>query len=120
MPVQDDAAGDVLDLGGDEPIDADSIKSSEDLLSSAPAKPATVREGAARYFEFKDGKSSKFWEILLEREKHTVRFGRIGTDGQSQAKAFADAAAAARDADRLVQEKLRKGYREINSPGHRD
>jgi predicted DNA-binding WGR domain protein len=39
-----------------------------------------------------------------------VRFGRIGTPGQSQTKAFADEAKAKREADSLIAEKLKKGY----------
>jgi predicted DNA-binding WGR domain protein len=112
-PVDRSPAIDVLDLDGDGPADSDSNPGAENLISPAPANPSPVHDGAVRYFEFKDDKSSKFWEILLHQARHTVRFGRIGSEGQSQTKEFPDAAAAARDADRLVQEKLRKGYREI-------
>ena len=66
-----------------------------------------------RYFEFVDEKSSKFWEIVLSRLDVKVRYGKIGTDGQRQDRAFADAAAAGKHADKLVAEKLGKGYREI-------
>jgi predicted DNA-binding WGR domain protein len=114
-PVDAGPAEEILDLDGDGSANSSSIRDADELLSTVAAQSTPLRDGAARYFEFKDDKSNKFWEILLERNQHTVRFGRIGTDGQSQTKAFADAAAAARDADRLVQEKLRKGYREITS-----
>ncbi|REJ91429.1 MAG: WGR domain-containing protein [Planctomycetota bacterium] len=67
---------------------------------------------AGRYFEFVDGKSSKFWEISRTGNEHTVRFGRIGTNGQSKTKEFADGEVAKRDAERLIREKLRKGYEE--------
>jgi len=40
----------------------------------------------------------------------TVRFGRIGTPGQSQTKTFADEAKAKREAQNMVAEKLKKGY----------
>ena len=43
----------------------------------------------------------------------TVRFGRIGSNGQTQTKSFADAAAATRHADKLILEKQEKGYREV-------
>jgi len=36
-----------------------------------------------RYFELVDEKSSKFWEISVLGEKLTVRYGKIGTDGQT-------------------------------------
>ncbi len=39
-----------------------------------------------RTFEFKDSKSNKFWNIELSGSSFTVTFGRIGTNGQAQAK----------------------------------
>ncbi|MCC6995156.1 MAG: WGR domain-containing protein [Deltaproteobacteria bacterium] len=65
--------------------------------------------------EFVGGSSAKFWEIDVSGARHTVRFGRLGTDGQSKVKAFADAVAAKVDADKLVAEKLKKGYRAAKS-----
>ena len=43
----------------------------------------------------------------------TVRYGRIGTQGQTNTKSFPDEAAAARHAEKLIQEKTGKGYREV-------
>jgi predicted DNA-binding WGR domain protein len=63
----------------------------------------------ARY-ELVDQASSKFWEIALDGAGFTVRFGRIGTDGQSQIKTFPSAAAALAEHDKLVREKVKKGY----------
>lgn len=42
-----------------------------------------------------------------------MRFGRIGTNGQTQTKQFPDAARAKREMDKLVLEKVRKGYIEV-------
>jgi predicted DNA-binding WGR domain protein len=44
-----------------------------------------------------------------------VRFGRIGTPGQSQTKTFADDEAAKREAESLAAQKLKKGYVEKKS-----
>jgi len=68
-----------------------------------------------RTFEFKDGKSNKFWNIELSGKSFTVTFGRIGTAGQTQEKAFPSDAAARTAHDKLVAEKLGKGYVEISS-----
>ncbi len=65
-----------------------------------------------RYFEFIGGTSAKFWEAAVGGNQVTVRFGRIGTPGQSQTNTFPDAAAAARHADRLIATKIGKGYAE--------
>jgi predicted DNA-binding WGR domain protein/3-methyladenine DNA glycosylase AlkC len=71
--------------------------------------------GQIRRFEFNDGKSSKYWEIEVDGEQFTVRYGKIGTAGQSQVKDFADAAAASKAADKLIAEKTGKGYQEVGA-----
>jgi predicted DNA-binding WGR domain protein len=63
-----------------------------------------------RHFEFKDEKSSKFWEVTQTDESVTVRYGKTSTAGQSQAKALVDAAAATKHVQKLIAEKLGKGY----------
>jgi predicted DNA-binding WGR domain protein len=62
------------------------------------------------YLECVEGGSKRFWEIIIDGSRHTVRFGRIGSDGQSRTKSFADYTAARSDAERLIREKLAKGY----------
>ena len=70
-----------------------------------------------RRFEFSDDKSNKFWEITVDGAEHTVRYGRMGTDGQSKTKSFEDAEAAAKDADKLIKSKTKKGYEEVAGDG---
>lgn len=59
---------------------------------------------------YMDAKSSKFWNIQLEGSSHTVTYGRIGSAGQSATKNFASEELARKDAEKLVKEKLGKGY----------
>lgn len=66
-----------------------------------------------RRFELIEGKSSKFWEVEQAGASVTVRFGRMGTQGQVQTKTLADAAAAKKEHDRLVKEKTGRGYAEV-------
>jgi predicted DNA-binding WGR domain protein len=70
-----------------------------------------------RYFEFvgadssrASGQAEKFWEISVSKSEITVRFGKIGANGQSTLKSFPDASAALREAEKLIAEKIRKGY----------
>jgi predicted DNA-binding WGR domain protein len=65
-----------------------------------------------RQFEFVAGNSSKFWDVSVANCTVTICFGRIGTSGQSQTKEFADASSAQRHADKMIAEKIRKGYLE--------
>ena len=71
---------------------------------------AKLAGSETRRFEFVGGSSSKFWEATLAGAALTVRFGRIGTPGQSQTKHFADAAKARSERDKFAAEKLKKGY----------
>jgi predicted DNA-binding WGR domain protein len=66
-------------------------------------------------FEFRDDKSAKFWSIELQGKSFTVRFGKLGTAGQTQTKDFADEAKAKKEYDKVVAEKVKKGYVETAS-----
>lgn len=68
-----------------------------------------------RRYEFVEGSSKKFWEIELEGESFTTRWGRIGTDGQEKTQDFDSAADARKAHDKLVAEKEKKGYRLVGS-----
>ena len=65
-----------------------------------------------RSFEFVAGNSAKFWEIHRDGCDVTVRFGRIGSEGQTIPKTLSDKKATAHYADKLVAQKLAKGYAE--------
>jgi predicted DNA-binding WGR domain protein len=60
--------------------------------------------------EYVYGSSAKFYEVSVLGNEVTICFGRIGTAGQRQSKSFGDALLAAKHADKLVKQKLAKGY----------
>ena len=66
-----------------------------------------------RRFELVEGTSNKFWEVALDGADVTVRFGRIGTNGQTKTKTHASPEAARKDHDKLVKEKTSGGYTEV-------
>lgn len=70
---------------------------------------------STRTFEYKDDKSSKFWEVTQAGSSVMLRYGRTGSDGQTQEKMFSDSAAASKHVAKLVAEKSGKGYVEIGS-----
>ena len=84
-----------------------------DAATKAKAEAAAAEgvEGL-RYFEYSDGKSNKFWEISVDGASHTVRYGRIGTDGTTKTKEFDDEDEAMADAQKLIAQKVKKGYEE--------
>ena len=96
-PTQVDSGVDLASLAGDE---------------HAGDNRSTPADALRKYLEYRGGTSQKFWEITLCGAQHTVRFGRIGAQGQSRTKSFADEATANRDYKRLIREKLAKGYEE--------
>ena len=59
-----------------------------------------------RRFEFIDEKSRKFWEIVLDGAEVTIRFGRVGTAGQTSKKSFSTTDEARRHHDKMVGEKV--------------
>jgi predicted DNA-binding WGR domain protein len=61
-------------------------------------------------YEFSEGSSNKFWEIELDGTSFTTTYGRIGTEGQTSLKEFDSEEAAAREYEKLVAEKVKKGY----------
>ncbi len=79
---------------------------------AAPAAPVTVEPGFRR-FEFSEGSSNKFWEVKVEGEQQIVRFGKIGTPGQTKEKDFDSAGEAKADTKKLIAEKTGKGYLEV-------
>ncbi len=60
-----------------------------------------------RYESIKD---NKFWEIKTEGKRLLIHFGRVGTQGQTQVKTFADIDSAEKEKQKLVEEKLTTGY----------
>jgi predicted DNA-binding WGR domain protein len=61
-------------------------------------------------YEFKEGTSSKFWEITLDGSSFTTTYGKIGTDGQTTIKEWDSDDKAKKEYDKLIAEKTKKGY----------
>ncbi|MEM7015134.1 MAG: WGR domain-containing protein, partial [Verrucomicrobiota bacterium] len=70
-----------------------------------------------RELVYMDAKSKKFWNIELDGTSHTVKYGRIGTDGQSSTKDFPSEDKARASMEKLVKQKLSKGYVDAEGAG---
>jgi len=66
--------------------------------------------GSVASLRFEQGASRKFWKAVLIGAELTVTFGRIGSAGQANLKVFESVERARREMEKLVAEKLRKGY----------
>jgi len=67
-----------------------------------------------RYFELVNDKSSKFWEVSVTGKYLTIRYGKISTDGQTTTKEFRTPIEAKTQADKLIIDKIEKGYISID------
>lgn len=70
----------------------------------------TARAAPTRY-EYHSETSQKFWEGSVKGAAFIVRFGRIGTDGQTRTTTHASASAARDELLRRTREKLAEGYK---------
>src|SRR4051794_31717597 len=73
------------------------------------------KEQAMRTFQFSDAKSHKFWNIEVSGTSFTVNYGKVGAAGQTQTKTYASADKAQAEADKLIQQKIKKGYHETTA-----
>ena len=56
------------------------------------------------------GSSHKFYEVLINNTELSIRYGRIGDSGQVQTKNFPSIEKAKAEAQKKINEKLKKGY----------
>lgn len=66
-----------------------------------------------RRFEYIKGNAAKFWEVFRRGELITTTSGKIGTEGQTKNKSYADYMAAEVDFDRLIRDKIKRGFMEV-------
>ena len=67
------------------------------------------------YFINQTGESNKFWTIEQVQNSYTVQWGKIGTEGRTNSKEFADEDECKSEIAKLVKEKLSKGYSIVDS-----
>ena len=68
-----------------------------------------------RTFIFKEGSSQKFWSIEIIGTGFTVNYGKLNTTGQSSSKSFETKEKCQKEADKLIAEKVKKGYQELTN-----
>jgi predicted DNA-binding WGR domain protein len=87
------------------------------LHDEVPAQPLMPKgmydQLAFTRLEYVSGTSNKFWEAAVDESKFIVRFGRIGTKGQTQIKSFSSPEIAEGEKQKQVNEKVEKGYKKM-------
>lgn len=66
-----------------------------------------------RRFEYIQGNQAKFWEVSRHNATLTIASGRIGGAPKTRTKQLVDFMAAEQEFDRLIRDKLRRGYVEV-------
>ncbi len=86
--------------------------SAPEPVAVAPAAPASAASGNRTYLELSEdsGSSHKFYEVIVDKTKVSIRYGRIGDSGQSSEQKFGSVSEAEAFAKKKVGEKTRKGY----------
>lgn len=112
--LRSDAGSDVTPA--DKKTSTKSSRKNPQTTKKSVAEPVAESVSEFRYFEFVDGKSSKFWEVSVNGNDVTVRYGRIGTDGQTNTKTLDSAQSAQAHAEKLIAQKTGKGYAETDRP----
>lgn len=59
---------------------------------------------------YQDTQSNKFWQINVNETSFVVTYGKVGTTGAVKTKTFETAAMCEKEAQKLIQSKLKKGY----------
>ena len=81
-------------------------------LINEPLETSTIELIFIKLASTENG-SNKFWDAACDGNKMVVRFGKTGTKGQTQIKTFADYEAAEKERQKMITEKLAKGYHKI-------
>lgn len=102
-----------VDLSKAKGVEAPLVDASKSHSDAARGAPSSA-DGWQRY-ECIEGGASKFWEVTVEGCAMNIRFGKIGTSGQAQAKSFTSEEKALAERDKLIREKTKKGYRSASS-----
>lgn len=65
-----------------------------------------------RHLIYNDNASDKFWKIETAENSFNITYGRTGSSGQTLNKTFSTVEACREEAEKLINEKLKKGYQE--------
>ena len=78
--------------------------------NEAPTRPATTQDFRLRLEHEDEG---KFWEVKVVGTKHYIKFGKIGSPGQTRLTEIGSATGARADADKRAMQKRKEGYSNV-------
>lgn len=69
-----------------------------------------------RKFVYQSETSNKYWNISVQEQLQIINFGKLGTKGRETVKDFGNKENCLHNSNKLIQQKLKKGYTEILTP----
>ncbi|MGE0404526.1 MAG: DNA ligase, partial [Kofleriaceae bacterium] len=82
----------------------------DDDMDEAPTRPATTKDFKLRLEHEDEG---KFWEVEVKGTKHYIKFGKIGSPGQTRLTEVGSATGAYADAHKRAMQKRKEGYANV-------
>jgi len=78
---------------------------------SMPVRPAEpIASTGARRFTYGSGETGRFWEAAQRGNVVTMRFGALGSEGQTKTRAFPSEAVAREALEEMIADKLDDGF----------
>lgn len=113
-PVAEIAVEEITELTGIVEAEPELTKQTEEIAPTPALSIPGFENVEFERFVFTDATSNKFWEAATQEDKLIVRYGRMGSKGQVQIKTFADTASVEKEKEKMIREKLGKGYKRVN------
>ena len=82
----------------------------DDDGDEAPTRPATSKDFKLRLEHEDEG---KFWEVEVKGTKHYIKFGKLGSPGQTRLTEVGSATGAFADAQKRAMQKRKEGYENV-------
>lgn len=98
--------------GNDGAIDIDSfgVNSAANVGAAAAVGLPGFEDIRFERYLFTEAGSNKFWEVGARENKLVVRYGKVGSKGQTLVKTFPDQSRALVEKEKMIREKTAKGY----------
>ncbi|MGE0403659.1 MAG: WGR domain-containing protein, partial [Kofleriaceae bacterium] len=93
-----------------KPAAKSAAKTDDDDMDEAPTRPATTKDFKLRLEHEDEG---KFWEVEVKGTKHYIKFGKIGSPGQTRLTEVGSATGAYADAHKRAMQKRKEGYANV-------
>ncbi|MCW3070516.1 MAG: hypothetical protein JWO44_406 [Bacteroidetes bacterium] len=112
--IETDPSAELIEEAPEEETGFTEEEQADEIQAGSPAEETadvnSAATGAVRLFN-SENNSNKFWEIHAEENNLVIRYGKVDTKGQRIIKSFDTKTMAENEMQKLVRQKLAKGYK---------